>query len=327
MEYEEIINEIKSNLTDNKEENKKYLSRQIPKYQNHEFSKEIIREIGRLIFESLTEEEKEEYANVVKNENPIKQILDEVDEDLYNQEFESALNKLEEFIKNMPKKYTNDTRNEYHLFNNPLEEILFNENFNSEKEIRLISPEEDYLRLYYIYGALLNEFNNTEKAENALKEAYRLNPVSSKVLIEFSKIAKSRNNSEDFLEFIKKALKYAYEPIELFQLYLNLGQYYIDIDLNLANTLFELSSKYKSFAEGTDYEIDKNKYQNYIETLKNKDIQIGPNEEILTILNYLASENEKNKYFNVSHYFYNIIYNLTRDIKIKEKINEITQYN
>ena len=56
--YEGIINEIKSNLGENKDLNRKYLSDQIDRYKDHPYNKEIIREISRMLWDCLTEEEK-----------------------------------------------------------------------------------------------------------------------------------------------------------------------------------------------------------------------------------------------------------------------------
>ena len=76
--HDEIINEIKSNLGENKELNKKYLSSQIEKYVDHPYNKEIIREISRMMWDCLSEEEQNEYAQISQNETPIMDILNEV---------------------------------------------------------------------------------------------------------------------------------------------------------------------------------------------------------------------------------------------------------
>ena len=54
--YEDIINEIKSNLGENPDLNKKYLSGQIEKYADHPYNKEIIKEISRMMWDCLSED-------------------------------------------------------------------------------------------------------------------------------------------------------------------------------------------------------------------------------------------------------------------------------
>ena len=60
---EKIINEIKLNLGENKDLNKKYLSSQMEKYKDHEFNVEILRELSRMMWDCLSDEEKQEFIN------------------------------------------------------------------------------------------------------------------------------------------------------------------------------------------------------------------------------------------------------------------------
>ena len=54
--YQKVIDDIKRNLGENKELNRKYLISQIEIYKTHEYSTEIIKEISRMIWECLTPE-------------------------------------------------------------------------------------------------------------------------------------------------------------------------------------------------------------------------------------------------------------------------------
>ena len=76
--YEEIIAEIKANLGENKDLNKKYLSSQIDRYKDHPYNKEIIREISRMMWDCLSDEEKEEFIEISEKENPVMDILNEI---------------------------------------------------------------------------------------------------------------------------------------------------------------------------------------------------------------------------------------------------------
>lgn len=76
--YEKIINEIKLNLGENKDLNKKYLSSQMEKYKDHEFNVEILRELSRMMWDCLSDEEKQEFIEISQNETPIMDILEEI---------------------------------------------------------------------------------------------------------------------------------------------------------------------------------------------------------------------------------------------------------
>ena len=60
--YEEIIKEIKLNLGENKDLNRKYLASQMEKYKDHPYNVEITKEISRMMWDCLTDEEKRQYT-------------------------------------------------------------------------------------------------------------------------------------------------------------------------------------------------------------------------------------------------------------------------
>ena len=100
--YIEIINEIKANLGENKDLNRKYLSSQIEKYKDHPYNKEIVREISRMMWDCLSDEEKEEFIEISDNENPIMDILNEISEFIEVGEYKKALDKLNRFMESFP---------------------------------------------------------------------------------------------------------------------------------------------------------------------------------------------------------------------------------
>ena len=180
--YEEIIAEIKANLGENKDLNKKYLSSQIDRYKDHPYNKEIIREISRMMWDCLSDEEKEEFIEISDKENPVMDILNEITEYIEEGDYETSLNKLKEFMENFPGMFEDDKVSEYHSFTNPLEEIIFLEYVGCKKEMRYIPDNKPLLDLYYIYGFLLEsgELNNEEclnKTHHALWSA--LNKTAS----------------------------------------------------------------------------------------------------------------------------------------------------
>ena len=123
--YEEIINEIKSNLGSNKDLNRQYLSSQIEVYKDHPYNKEIIKEISRMMWDCLSEDEKREFAEISEKENPIMDVLNDIYYDIENGNYEPPLKRLDEFMETFPGMFEDDRVSEYHFFTNPLEEILF----------------------------------------------------------------------------------------------------------------------------------------------------------------------------------------------------------
>lgn len=331
--YEEIINEIKANLGENKELNKKYLSSQMEKYVDHPYNKEIIREISRMMWDCLTEEEQMEFAEISEKENPIMGILNDVSQDIEIGEYEIALEKLDKFIKNYPALFEDDKVSEYHFFTNPLEELLFYKYIGAEKIVRYIPDNKPVLDLYYIYGFLLLETNQYDKAEEYLKKAIKINPVSSRIILELCEIYKLHTyNYNKYFMYATDALKYAYMPQDIARSYRSLGYYYIEENqFETAFALFRYSMEYElnpmayseiNYIQNKDKSIDLSLDES-MEIIKNKNIQLGVNPFILETLDEFINEYEENKLYSQTLYFLELKYNLTNDEKLIEEIEKI----
>ena len=331
--YEEIIEEIKSNLGENQELNRKYLSSQIDKYVDHPENKEIIREISRMMWDCLTEEEQEEFAEISEQETPIMDILNEITPDIEIGEYKNALDKLDKFMENFPEMFEDDNVSEYHFFTNPLEEMEFHKYIGAEKVIRYIPDNKPLLDLYYIYGFLLSETNQHEKAEEYLKKAIKINPVSSRIILELCEVYKVHPYTYNKCYICATdALTYAYLPQDIARSYCTLGSYYIEENqFETAFALFRYSMEYEmnptAYSEIT-YIQNKNKnidltLEECTEIIKDKNIQLGVNPFILETLDELTEEYEKNKLYSQALYFLNLKYNLTNDEILIEKIEKL----
>ena len=329
--YKDIIKEIKLNLGGNKDLDRKYLSGQIEKYRDHPYNKEILKEISRLMWDCLSDEEKLEYIEISNNENPIMDILNEVSYDVETGDYDSALEKLNHFMETFYPVFEDDRVSEYHFFTNPLEEILFHTYIGAEKEVRVIPENQPLLDLYYIYGFLLLENQQFEKAEEYLKKAIKINPVSSRIILELCEIYKIHTFTYNkYFIYTANALQYAYYPQDIARCYRNFGTYYVqENQMETALALFKYSMEYdlsplayrdityiQSKNNNLDLSLDECE-----EIIKSKNIQLGPNPLIMETLEELSREYEENRLYAQAIYFYNLLYTLTKDGKILEKIN------
>jgi len=332
--YEEIINEIKSNLGENKDLNKKYLSSQMDVYKNHPNNKEILNEISSMMWDCLSEFEKEEYNQIIENKTQLMDILNEVAYEIENGKSKVALEKLDKFINKYQSPFENDDDAEYHFFTNTLEELIFMRYIGSKNEIKYIPTNQPVLDLYYIYGFLLLEDKQFEKSEKYLKKAIKINPVSSRVILELSEIYKIHTYTYNkYYMFVSDALKYAYYPRDIARCYRQLGFYYIEENqMEIALALFIYSMEYElspqayseiNYIQSKNSELKLN-LDECINIIKNKNIQLGVNPFVLDTLYELADEYEKNRLYSQSLYYYEIIYDLTNDENILEKIKNIT---
>ncbi len=332
--YKEIINEIKLNLGENNDLNRKYLASQMEKYKDHPYNTEITREISRMMWDCLSEEEKKEFIEISEKETPIIDILEKIFPMIENGNYKEALEKLSKFMENFPPIFEDDTVNEYHYFTNPLEEKIFYEYIGAEKEVRYIPDNQPLLDLNYVYGFLLLENKKLDEAENYLKKALKINPVSSRILLELSEIYKTKTPTfNKFFLYTIQALEYAYYTQDIARCYRNLGYYYIEEeDFETAASLYNYSMKFElsplAYKElqyiktksGINIELDLN---DCLTSLKNKNIQVDTNPFILKSLNELSSKYDEEQALSQALYFYELQYDLTHDEKILEKINNL----
>jgi tetratricopeptide (TPR) repeat protein len=330
--YEDIIKEIKSNLGTNKDLNRQYLSSQIEVYKDHPYNKEIIKEISRLMWDCLSEDEKREFIEITEKENPIMDILNDIYYDIENGNYEIPLKKLDEFMVTFPGMFEDDKVSEYHFFTNPLEEMIFRKYIGLKKELRYIPDNQPLLDLYYVYGFLLLESQQYDKAEEYLKKAIRINPVSARIILELTEIYKTHTYT--FNEYVIRtsdALKFSYYPQDIARCYRNLGYYYVEEnEMKTALALYIYSMEYEAsplaYAE-IKYIQSKNNLElslkESIKIIESKNIQLGVNPYILDCMDELIAEYEENKLYNQLLYFLELKFDITNDRKILEKINQM----
>ena len=303
-------------------------------YKNHPNNKEILNEISSMMWDCLSEFEKEEYNQIIENKTQLMDILNEVAYEIENGKSKVALEKLDKFINKYQSPFENDDDAEYHFFTNTLEELIFMRYIGSKNEIKYIPTNQPVLDLYYIYGFLLLEDKQFEKSEKYLKKAIKINPVSSRVILELSEIYKIHTYTYNkYYMFVSDALKYAYYPQDIARCYRQLGFYYIEENqMEIALALFIYSMEYElspqayseiNYIQSKNSELKLN-LDECINIIKNKNIQLGVNPFVLDTLYELADEYEKNRLYSQSLYYYEIIYDLTNDENILEKIKNIT---
>lgn len=331
--YEKIIKEIKLNLGENNELNRKYLSTQIEKYKDHPYNEEIIKEISRMMWDCLSEEEKAQFIEISENETPIIDVLEESYPFIENGEYEHALEILTKFMNTFTPMFEDDKVSEYHYFTNPLEEKIFNKYIGAKKVVRYIPDNQPLLDLYYAYGFLLLESNKLAESEANLKKALKINPVSSRILLELCEIYKIKTpDFNKFFMYTTQALEYAYYPHDIARCYRNLGYFYIEEnELKTAAGLFNYSMKYElSPLAYKELQYIKSKGQNIdltreecISILTSKNIQIDANPFIIETLTKLADQYDSEHLFHQALYFYELLFDLTNDRAVLEKMENI----
>lgn len=224
----QIINDIKSELTEDSDENRRIILNYLNKYSSVEGGEEVIKELGTLIYDYLTPEELENFEKILDDDVPERKLMKEVTEDINSQKIDEAIQKLEEYINNPDKGYVNDDKSEYHQFNNQMEVVLFEKYITPEREVLPIPAEVPLVDIYHIYAYLLIEKEEYDEAIKYLNTALEYNPVSLPLLEEIREIYKILGNLEKLEEYIRLSFKYSYNPTDIARVYRDYGYYYAE---------------------------------------------------------------------------------------------------
>ena len=226
---EEIINQIKRNLSGNPDLDRDYLVSQLDYYKNHESAYEIIKEISGLIWQSLDfyhEENNEE-----SKKTNVSRILDDVIPLIENRDKKTALEKLENFMSHFEDKYEN-------------EEIHKESDFKSNRSI----TEIQYMRYE------LNKLSRSPKSYNINQK--KSNRVNWRKDVKINKM--NKDNEEEisvqkeyhsFLNPLEEILFYQYIGLEKELAYIPFNEplfdlYYIYGTLLLENDDFAKAEEY-----------------------------------------------------------------------------------
>lgn len=232
MSFDSVMRGITSGLTGEAEHDMSYLQEQCQKYKDHEFSTEILRACGRLMFELIPQDKKERFSEILKkNDKGNAAAIEEAQFNIYKKNYGVAMKILEgllDEIKNTPI-YQDDSVSEYHTFYETFEEVLYKHIYRPEKTIRPADPT--WTRAYYLYGSVLFELKRYEDAQTALREALRWNPMDTAINFEYIETYKLLGELDTFFELSKKAFRIVFRPKDVARCYRNIAFFFSEKEM------------------------------------------------------------------------------------------------
>ena len=337
--YHEIMTEITAGLTGNTAEDMKYLAEKGQEYKTHKMAKEILRGIGRLMYEIIPEDSKEELNQALKNNSLGWQTtLEEVDFCIYKKEFYKARTLIESLIEKLEEvnMFADDAVSIYKDFRETFEEVLYMYRNRPEKDLR--APGFPYASIYTKYGSLLFELGEHEKAKEALRKAMKWNPVNAEIAFELAENYKVTGDLEMFYEITKSAYENCFRPRILARYYRNLAFYYSEkkrfreatacilVSGSYDNTSANLQSELYYIQEmngGTRINLSS---QDIKEILETEGISSTADQDILGLSYSIAKDAVEKKEWQGAEYFLEIFFGLTDDeetARILESIKKI----
>lgn len=340
MELENILNEIKSNLTGDPLKDAPYLNEQSAKYKDKEFSQELDREFAKIMFETEEKNYRTTLENFLNNENKkINQQLEEVEKRFNNRNFTTGLKILEEIIKNNLFAWSDTDDITYKCFGTPLEYLLYKNLFEDKNNAKEIKPVNCNLaKVYTMYCHGLTKKQRYGEALKAIERAQELNPVDPEVYIHYAELAKMIKDQNLLMMSAEMLLKCAVSKKQVGQAYFiysfcfsEMRQFDKALALLQMSKIFRESPLYETELEYITQQMGLGREPKMFTTnelmniLIAENIQPGPSAAVVHIANTVAKQLEEEKEFKHAKYFYEIVYELTEDEKTLDHIKEITK--
>ena len=203
----------------------------------HPQAKEIRRELGRMLHAIAPEDVRAKFDGITDGyESGFEPGLKAARAHIAASDIQAARMALEDLIRQYGAGtglFRDDTVSEYRHFANDFELALYAQLYQPTRQVRKLP--QDRAALYTDYGAVLLELRDADGAEEALREALRVNPVSTDAMFELGEVMKLTGRQRECRELTLRAMEVAYTAATLARGYRNLGYLAVeDADYDLA---------------------------------------------------------------------------------------------
>ncbi len=247
-------------------------------------------------------------------------IMD-VRNDINNRNYEIAISKLENMLKESNVKEVEDEKNTYYTFGNYAEEAIFNYIYKSKKQN--IYPEQNISEIYYYLGFINIDLKNYDLAVEYLDKALKWNPINISAMFEKATVFRMKGNLDRNRAEIEKTFIFIYNSSYLAKFYRELGWYYVERKIyDLGNALYTYSNYFyktnnaenelKYIAQQENREIRYTPITEINQYLKDYNIPINFNRSIVNcIFDELQKVKNNNEKRSSARYYSNLMYDMT----------------
>ncbi|WP_027407163.1 hypothetical protein [Anaerovibrio sp. RM50] len=266
-----------------------------------------------------------------------KKALERAMKHIDNSQFDKALPVVEKLVAKFEKlnTYKDDENTEYHSFHEKLEELLYEEFTEPEKEICNI--DEPISDLYLAYGSALLGLERKEEAKKALLTALRWNPADPSVHLKFADLEIRNGNNEEVLKYASEAMKWAFHTKDIGNCYYYFGWYaYQKESYAAAFGYYHLCSdigdgwrKFLSVSEQMMIHINGIAEPPTLEDMEKYSIQLniplGYNSKIVDFVLAMGDGAMEDYEPKTAYYFYSILYEITGSENVLETLEELEE--
>lgn len=247
-------------------------------------------------------------------------IMD-VRNDINNRNYEIAISKLENMLKESNVKEVEDEKNTYYTFANYAEEAIFNYIYKSKKQN--IYPEQNISEIYYYLGFINIDLKNYDLAVEYLDKALKWNPINISAMFEKATVFRMKGNLDRNRAEIEKTFIFIYNSSYLAKFYRELGWYYVERKIyDLGNALYTYSNYFyktnnaenelKYIAQQENRDVRYTPIAEINQYLKDYNIPINFNRSIVNcIFDELQKVKNNNEKRSSARYYSNLMYDMT----------------
>lgn len=302
-----IIEDVRSKLTGDNEKDKEMLLKEAAKYKGNPDVFNIVKEIGKMLYEVLPEEETTEFSDALKKDtDSINDKISEAYKLMFTQERDISKAKeiLLEVIK-LPIQFKENDQERFFSFGNIIEFLTSKYVLELNKKAVWITLK--YSLAYNMLAFISNEEQNFEKAIEYADKALYYNPMDLNNAFEKGETYKMQRKYEEMLKVTTGVYEYIFSPEDLARYYRNLGYFYteackfdVSFSLYLVSMLYQESRGacqeimyIKQVLNNPEYNID---IDTAFKILEKNNIPIGIRKENINILYSLYLDEELKKH-------------------------------
>lgn len=230
-----------------------------------------------------------------------------------------------------------DGQADYYDFNTLMEMVMFQRKHPELK--RLVDIEEPLNKLYAMYGSILLELGELDRAQEALEIAMDWNPMSADIAFEYAEVFKQRKDFEGMKKVTVEIFPIAYKRHEIARCYRNIGYYFIEKQLwdeavgsyLLSMTFAEAEGRYsaeqelKYIYDETNGEANRPSLGAMRSYSQKYNFPIGPDSNIIETALLYGKTMLANKKYQHAAYFLDIAYKLTESKELKELLDGLNK--
>lgn len=330
MTSNEIKKSIRKQLTGDFEKDKQFLSD-----KSEEYMKENDEEGISAVIDLLSEIMPEEYQKSIMRIMYINgKRLDKVYADILEmlkgkQNLENALKLAEELYSKITEGFPESDTTKFVSLRNSFEDNLYQIVFKPEKTLN--RTPFDFSRMISVYGYILVEYRELEKAIEVLNKAIEYNPVDCGPKFELAEIYKLQKDKDKIIEITKETLKVASSPAAIARCYTNLG--YMCVDLKeyddavafyYASILFypysAVKAELRNISMITGQRLTPPDDKTVQKTFEKYGIPYGADKTVIEVSALLSQQSLVNNNIKDALIYLKILYGLTNDQQIKDII-------